>query len=229
MSCGCNSTPCLTICDSETGCPVQLDFSCVLYHKSNNDITGLTNLGLSNGATLNQFADLVDVYIGQIKASAFTLPCLRDDYTINSLKQFAEAVDTELCAIKTTLGGVDEVTETSLTAVDSPSINLTVSGTANHTVKADAIISPTAGNRLSILSDGLYASPQTLSVNYATKELTIVGGNTVNLASLSCGVGGFLGNVTSDPSAIDGQYWYNTTSSQLKIKVGGAIKVITTT
>lgn len=43
-----------------------------------------------------------------------------------------------------------------LVVVDSPSVNLGVSGNYDHTLTADVIISPTTGNQLSILGDGLY-------------------------------------------------------------------------
>jgi hypothetical protein len=45
-----------------------------------------------------------------------------------------------------------------LTVVDSSSIDLTSSGAANHTLKADVILSPDTGNILSIKSNGLFAS-----------------------------------------------------------------------
>lgn len=45
-----------------------------------------------------------------------------------------------------------------LTVVDSSSVNLTSSGAAGHTLKADVLVSATAGNTLQVNSDGLYAS-----------------------------------------------------------------------
>jgi hypothetical protein len=46
----------------------------------------------------------------------------------------------------------------SLTAVDSDSINLTTSGAAGHTLKADIILSTDTGNLLEIRSTGLFAT-----------------------------------------------------------------------
>lgn len=46
--------------------------------------------------------------------------------------------------------------ETSITVVDTASVNLTASGTANHTLQADVIISPNAGNQLELLGNGLF-------------------------------------------------------------------------
>jgi hypothetical protein len=120
---------------------------------------------------------------------------------------------------------------TSLTVTDSSSVDFTASGTLNHTITAAVKISSTSGNRVSILSDGLMASPQTLSINYTTKELTISDGNTVSFASMVCGASGFLGNLTADPTAIDGQYWFRTdlsASDGLRIKLNGSVRTITT-
>jgi hypothetical protein len=40
---------------------------------------------------------------------------------------------------------------------------------------------------------------------------------------------GFLGNVTSDPVAVDGQYWFRTDTDQLKIRLNGLVRIITIT
>jgi hypothetical protein len=238
--CGCGHNhsqyPVVSICDpcnTNTGCPIQLDWECSIYHKANNEISALTNLGLTNGATLQAFAEAVDVYIGYLNVEDFDLPCLRDTYTINSLQQFAEAVDTELCELAADLDSVAGSVATPITPVDTASINLGVSGTLNHTLQADVIVSPNSGNRLTIQGNGLFSAPQILSVNYGTKELTIVGGNTVSLAALFTPVSGFLGNVTADPATpLDGQYWYRTDiglASGLKIRLDGTTRTIATT
>lgn len=235
-NCGCGSqsqVPVVSICDpcnTNTGCQIQLDWDCLIYHKSNNQVTQLDCLALTNGATLTQFAEAVDSYICQLKVADYNLPCLRADYTINSLKQLAEAIDIEICQIKSDIDNLESLVNLPITPVDTQSINLTVSGTNAHTIQADVIVSPQAGNQLSTLVNGLFSAPQTLSVNYTTKELSISDGNTVSLAGLACGVGGFLGNIASDPgAALDGQYWYNTTTSQLKIRLSNATRIITIT
>lgn len=236
--CGCGNQPVyqsVSICDpcnTNTGCPIQLDWDCSIYHKDNNEVTNLTNLGLTNGATLNQFGEAVDTYIGQIKAASFTLPCLRTSYTINSMQQFAEAVDTQLCQLSTDITAVAASASTPITVVDTQSVDLTVSGTLSHTLQADVKISANAGNRLSIQTDGLFASPMVLSVDYNAKTLSLVGSNTVNLSALFSPVSGFLGNVTVDPtSPLDGQYWYRTDiglATGLKIRLNGTTRTITT-
>ncbi len=46
--------------------------------------------------------------------------------------------------------------ETPLTVADTPSIDLTSSGTAGHTLTAAIIVSPNAGNALTVLGNGVY-------------------------------------------------------------------------
>jgi len=238
--CGCGHThypsyPSISICDpcnTNTGCPIQLDWECVIYNKANNEISALTNLGLTNGATLKAFGEAVDTYIGFLKVEDFDLPCLRDTYTINSLQQFAEAVDTQLCELAAEIDTVAGSVNTPITPVDTQSINLTANGTLDHTLQADVKVSANSGNRLSIQSDGLYSSPMVLTVDYNAKTIGLVGSNSVSVAALFTPVSGFLGNVTSDPSTpLDGQYWYRTDIglvTGLKIRLNGTTRTITT-
>lgn len=110
--CSCKPSSCCP--PDPSGCVVKLDAKCILYHKDNNTITGLDNLELTNGATLELFMDTVDDYIGQIKANEWNLPILEADYTINTLQQFAVAVDTEIGYSRKWKGNVnaDPVTTT---------------------------------------------------------------------------------------------------------------------
>lgn len=100
-SCGscnpCTCNPCVVV---TTGCPIQLDTSCILYHKSNSEITELDGLNISNGATLELILETIDEKIKQLNVIDLNLPCLRQTYVINTLQQFIAAVDTELCLIK---------------------------------------------------------------------------------------------------------------------------------
>lgn len=218
-----------------SGCPIKLDFKCIIYHKDNNQLSELTNLDLTNGATLEQFAVAVDNLIGQINVPDWSLPFLRNapnSYTINTLEQFGEAVDTELADLQAQITALAASAAVPIVPVDSNSIDITANGTLNHTVRADLKISATANNQSQVLSDGLFTSAQTLSVNTSTKELSISDGNTVSLASLTCGVGGFLGNFTSDPVAANGQYWFRTdlpTADGLRIRLNGNVRTIPTT
>lgn len=214
-------------CNTNTGCAIQLDFECIIYHKSNNQVTNLTCLGLSNGATLNQFAEAVDTYICQTNAAEFSLPCLREDYTINTLEQFAEAVDTTLCDLQSQIDDLSVLFNDPVLVDDTDSINLVSSGTTSQTLSAYLNVAPFADNQVQVLAQGVYVAPQTLSMDYDTLELCISDGNCIDLSTLSCGVGGYLGEVSTDPGAVlNGQYWYNTSSGQLKIKVNNATRQI---
>lgn len=227
-SCGYSSCTCSTslVCG---GCPVQLDSACIFYHKDNSELTALTNLAITNGATLELILESIDPYIGQLKVINFTLPYLRVSYVVNSLQQFAQAVDTELSSMATDVATALAASQTLLSVSDSPTIDFTASGSLNHTLTGSVKLSSVAGNRMTTQVDGLHVTGQTLSVNYATKEMSISDGNTVSLASLVTGASGFLGNLSADPVAVDGQYWWNTSSSVLKIKVNGMVRTVTTT
>jgi hypothetical protein len=236
-NCGCNSTPIspISICDpcnTDTGCPIQLDWDCSIYHKSNNEVANLPNLGLTNGATLNLFAELVDSYIGDLKVQDYALPCLRADYTINTLAQFANAVDTEICSLNSDISTVMGLVNTNITAVDTATIDFTTSGTLNHTIQATVIVSGLPDNQLAALPSGLFASAQNLSINYTTHEITISDGNTIDLTPLMFNADGFLGNVASDPaSPLNGQYWFRTdlaAANGLRIRVNGTTRTIPT-
>lgn len=93
--CGCPKP-----CGCSNGiCPIKLDASCIIYHKNGSEISELLEgLELQNGATLELILETIDDYIKQIKVGTWTLPYLVDSegYTINTLEQFADAVDQEL-------------------------------------------------------------------------------------------------------------------------------------
>lgn len=220
-------------CSNPGPCPIQLDSNCVIYHKDNSQVNNLAPIGLNNGATVQLFMDTVAALLGPINnVSAWTLPCLRAvPYTINNIQQFGQSVDTQLCILSSAIAAA-VASIVPITPVDTNSINLTVSGTGGHILQADVKISAIANNLLTIQTDGLYSSPQTLVADFVNKTLSITQGNTINLTSLICGVGGFLGDVTADPvSPVDGQYWFRTdlsAASGLKIRLNGATRTITT-
>lgn len=89
-----------------SGCPILLDFSCVIYHKNNNQISALGNLGLSNGATLQLFAETVDQKIKDLNILSTPLPYLRSKYIVNTVPQALIAIDTELPLLKVWRGNV---------------------------------------------------------------------------------------------------------------------------
>lgn len=240
IPCSCNTSPCVQTpqpcCPDTTGCPVQLDFTCVIYHKSNNELTELDGLGLTNGVTLEAFAHAVDEFVKQLNVPDWELSYLRgvpNSYTIDNLEQFGEAVDDELQDLQTQITALVSAGNTPITEIASNSIDLVLSGTLNHSIQANAKISAIAPNLLTIQADGLHAAAQTLNVNVGAKTLSISDGNTVSLAGLLSGVSGFIGNVTADPgSPLDGQYWFRTdlpVANGLRIQLNGSVRTIPTT
>ena len=102
VSCNCqnNCSPCAPKpCGCSTsGCPIKLDTSCIIYHKNNNELSELIDgLGLQNGATLELILETISKKIEQINVTTWLFPYLVDSegYTINTLQQFATAVDAE--------------------------------------------------------------------------------------------------------------------------------------
>jgi hypothetical protein len=228
------SSPCCPP-TSTNGCPIQLDFTCVIYHKNNNVLSNLSSIGLNNGATLELFAETVAGLVGPLNVEDWSLPYLREapnSYTINNIEQFGEAVDTEFADIQDQIDTLSAAAAVSLTANDSTTINFSTSGTLDHTLTGSVIFSATVGNQASAAGDGLMVTPQTLSVSVIDKTLSISDGNTVSLAGLTCGVGGFLGNFVADPTAINGQYWFRTdlpAADGLRIYLDGNVRTIPTT
>jgi hypothetical protein len=98
QKCGCQNIETHSCGCKTTGNLITLDATAILYHKNNNEVSELTNLELTNGATLELFMKTVDTYIGQIKASNWVFPILEGQlsYTINTVQQFAAAVDAEM-------------------------------------------------------------------------------------------------------------------------------------
>lgn len=125
--CSCR-TSCRTYdpCYVTSGCPIQLDFSCVLYHKNNSEISELDGLGLSNGSTLELVIETLDEKIKQLAVLDFSLPFLRETYVINTMKQFVEAVDTQLELIDTgtASSGTYTPTLTQVLTTTNPSANI---------------------------------------------------------------------------------------------------------
>ena len=230
MSCiPCSQTPDCGESNPCIPCDVTLDFKCIFYNTLGTDVTTLDGLGLANGSSLKLFAETVDEKIKQLNVINFSLTNLRQSHVINTLQQFAESVDSELGSLKTTVDGITGLSNVGLTANDSSSIDFTTSGTLDHTLTAAVKISAAAHNLVSIVSDGIFAAPQTLSVNYDAKTISISDGNSIDISSLMAVPSGYLGNVTSTPSnAINGNYWYNTATGKLMIKVNSIVKEIVT-
>lgn len=234
-SCGCNdfpAQPCspFPFC-GPNGCPILLDSSCVIYHKNMNTPSGLVNLNLPNGSTVELILNTIDTQLGNINVTNWTLPFLRSIYTITNLQQFGQDVDTQLGLFNTAINNLNNQALVPNTTNDSSTIHFSVSGTLGRVLTGNVKISSTANNLLIANADGLYSTPQTLSIDYTAKTLSITEGNTVDFSSLICGASGFLGDVTADPTATDGQYWFRTDLSAsvgLRIKLNGLVRTITT-
>lgn len=210
---------------SSNGCPIQLDFECVIYHKRNQGISGLTNLGLANGTTLDIIIEAIDVQLGQLNVDAWVLPYLRDTrhYVLHTLRQYGEAVDAELTALVAA-----GVTPVPITINNSKNVIIVASGTLDHTLSADVAISAFANNQLvNTQPDGLYVVAQTLNPDYTNGTIGISDGNTVDLKPFFVSEG-FLGNqATTDPTtAVDGQFWYRVDTDELHIKLNGVVRNI---
>lgn len=245
----CNSTPCTCTencspCQS-TGCPINLDASCVFYGLTSDSPSLLTCINANNGDSLASILEALDAKVCEASpnVNSYSLPCLRNKYSITTLKQFAESVDTELCYLASYISDTkneleDEIDalsgvvtsiytpgisncgslgilpsdtilnvlqkyadklclilstccsedSPSIVATNSQSISFVTTGTKNHNITASAIISPDAGNLLTLHSNGLYCTvtvpnyTQVLSFNSGTNVLTLSnGGGSVTL------------------------------------------------
>lgn len=93
-----------------SGCPIKLDWTCLIYHKDNNEASGLYDgLGLNNGVTLQLALETVSEKIKQLKFSDFVLTFLRESYVINTLQQFSSAVDETLADLQSQITENDEI------------------------------------------------------------------------------------------------------------------------
>lgn len=233
-SCGCNqfpAQPCgpVPFCPPGT-CPIQLDTSCSIYHKNMNVLSGLVNLNLPNGSTLELILNTIDGQLGVLNVNLWPLSFLRSvPYVITNLAQFGSAVDTQFNLIAGQISTLQADVNVPNTATDTETVHFVLTGTLDRNISADVKVSATSGNQLTIQPDGLFSQAQNLSVDYTTGMLTITDGNTVDFTPFMGK--GWKGNVTSDPASVDGDYWFRTdlsTASGLKIKLNGAVRTITT-
>lgn len=82
-------------------------------------------------------------------------------------------LDNQGCLIKVPIDDIVQQNETPITVVDTNSINLTASGQSNHTLQADLIVSPQAGNLVQVLADGVYVGLTCDSVNGLFNQGTV--------------------------------------------------------
>jgi hypothetical protein len=106
-------TPCSPYpCPQPTGCPILLDSACVIYHKNNSQLSKLVEgLGLGNGATLELILETISEKVVQLNFADLNLPFLDDSYVINTLQQFATAVDTQFSEVNTQIEDINTLIE----------------------------------------------------------------------------------------------------------------------
>jgi hypothetical protein len=230
--CGCGSfpPPFPPQRDCDRGQPFFLDSAQVIYHLANNQLSNLNNLGFPNGTPLQPILDKIDYFIGFLNITQWNIPNLKTYFpfvNFQNLQQFGQAVDAELGIINANLTALSGATSTPLSSTNTDSFTFVLTGVQNKNISGFVNISSASGQTLILNSDGLYAAPQQLNVDYNTNVISISDGNSVALPN---NPQGYLGNLSADPgSPQDGQYWYNTTSSQLKMRLDGATRIITIT
>lgn len=103
-------------CANSSGCPVNLDTKCVFYNLSSSDPSGLICMNLPNGTSLTDILEEIDTKLCQAfpDIAAYDLPCLRSSYTILNFQDFAEAVDYQLCYVKSLISSTKTSLEVSI-------------------------------------------------------------------------------------------------------------------
>lgn len=97
-----NENGCDNVENISFGC-IPKDTSCIIYNLSPSILTKLVNLEINSGTNLTVILEKIDSYLGSITGfnfTGFSLSCLRDDYTITNIKEFAEAISCEICNLK---------------------------------------------------------------------------------------------------------------------------------
>lgn len=85
------------------GCSGLIDTSCVYYHLDNNKPSLLRCTNIKNGTSLEKILEVFDQQICLLKGpdwSQLDLFCLRADYPIRNLTEFAQAVAAEICRLR---------------------------------------------------------------------------------------------------------------------------------
>jgi hypothetical protein len=131
-------------------------------------------------------------------------------------------VDTELSNITSDITSLQSSISSGITATDTQSIDFTASA---FNITGSLKVDPAVNNRLTVSGTGVLVSPQNLNPNYLDKTLALTGSNTVvDMASFFTITSGYLGSVSADPSGtLDGQIWYNTTTSKLRFQVSSVL------
>jgi hypothetical protein len=156
-------------------------------------------------------------------------PGLGDSVTVDFCDMIECCIDGETIIRNPdgTYSAVAAGSETSLTVNDTASINLTASGTMNHTLQADLKISAGASNRSTIAGDGLYtpiAAGTGISISGGTNtvavNLTAGNGITISGATITAKTTGTWGSgrlaFTGCPTDTAGLPLYTDSSGNLR-------------
>lgn len=118
-------------CATSSGCPINLDTSCVFYNLSSDVPSDLTCINLPNGTSLKDILEAMDTAICQAlpDIGSYSLPCLTASYSILNFQDFAEAVDYELCYTRSIIASTKSALEvtignlsTLITSIYTPNI-----------------------------------------------------------------------------------------------------------
>lgn len=145
----------------------------LFYYISNNSMANCTN----PPSCLVNLASSCVFYNGELLT---TLNILNGDTVSTALTK----IDTFLATFS---GGGGAETANSKT--DSSTVAITLTGTASRNIKADAKISSTANNKLSVVGTGLFAAPATssLSFNATTGLLSVTVDGTTSSVTVNPG------------------------------------------
>ena len=122
--CNCHPTD---PCSQNEGCKTQLSTECIIYNMCSTGDSGLSCLALPNGTSLKDILEAMDAKLCNVNPfnfSIYTLPCLRADYTVTNFQQFAEAVDSELCTIKTSITTLNSTIQGQITSLQTQLDNI---------------------------------------------------------------------------------------------------------
>ena len=112
--CGCKEKKCNCkieqLC-SELGCEFQLSTDCVFYNLHSCSLSLLYNLSLLNGVDLTSILNKIDEKLNSVTGynfNGFSLSCLNNGFTINTIKDFAEKISLEFCSLKIRFNNLEE-------------------------------------------------------------------------------------------------------------------------
>jgi len=168
IQCGCDLEPYCLPCSSDSNCVQKIDAECVIYHRDDNKPSKLTCMGIPNKTPIETILETIDGFICQLNTVQTPLTAIDSPtidltawgvlkHTLQADVKISSASGNTLVALGDGLYISQAGSQVPITPIDSNSVNLTAFGTLDHTLQADVIISPDAGNALEIRSNGLFA------------------------------------------------------------------------